>query len=33
MKNIKKLVRYRYMIKRLREAIEQNFDIQAIAYA
>jgi hypothetical protein len=33
MKNIEKLVRYRYMIKRLHEAIEQNFDIQAIAYA
>jgi hypothetical protein len=33
MKNIEKLIRYRYMIKRLREAIEQNFDIQAIAYA
>jgi hypothetical protein len=33
MKNIEKLIRYRYMIKRLHEAIEQNFDIQAIAYA
>jgi hypothetical protein len=33
LKNLEKLVRYRYLIKRLHEAIEHNFDIQAIAYA
>jgi uncharacterized protein YfeS len=33
LKNLEKLVRYRYLIKRLHEAIEKNFDIQAIAYA
>jgi len=32
MKNTEKLIRYQYIMKRLDEAIDKGFDIQAIAY-
>jgi hypothetical protein len=32
MKNTEKLIRFQYIMKRLDEAIDKGFDIQAIAY-